>query len=179
MQYWLSRAGCAPESLGRRAADLSLGRAPGLLCLKSQYTLLVPLSTLYFSLLNQRLLMIKIIKGMHYFPDLLIHWFICSGQLPCQFCCKRKKGMMKKTFIWLSSLLHLYAVRVKLIKNVTRSANGSKFWGPYWLQNLGPMRVFGLLRLSRAMVQSYKMCSNPAETHRKQQRQGIPGTHTP
>lgn len=179
MQYWLSRAGCAPESLGRRAADLSLGRAPGLLCLKWQHTLLVPLSTLYFSLLNQQLQMIKIIKGMHYFPYLLIHWFICSGQLPCQFCCKRKKGMMKKTFIWLSSLLHLCAVWVKLIKNVTGTADVSKFWGPYWPQNSGPIKVFGVLRLSRAMVQSYKMCSNPAETHRKQQRQWIPGTHTP
>lgn len=32
----------------------------------------------------------------------------------------------------------------------------------------GLIKVFDLLRWTRAMVQSYKTCSNPAETHRKQ-----------
>lgn len=76
---------------------------------------------------------------------------------------------MKKTFIWLSSVLHLCVVWVKLIKNITGSAD------VLFPENLGHIKVFDLLRWTRAMVQRYKMCSNPAETHRKQRNRN---THT-
>lgn len=68
MWYGLFRAGYAPKSLSKRAANLSLGTAPRLLCLKSQHTLLLPLPTWYFSLINQKFLMFKIIKEKKWLP---------------------------------------------------------------------------------------------------------------
>jgi len=45
-------------------------------------------------------------------------------------------------------------------------------------ENLG-IRVLDHLSWTVAMVHIYKMCSNPAEPLRRQQRQGTPGIHTP
>lgn len=84
-----------------------------------------------------------------------------------------EKGIMKKTFIWPSSLLHLCAVWVELIKNFTGSADG------LFPENLGLIRVLDHLSQTTAMVHIYKMCSNPAEPLTTQQRWGTPGTHTP
>lgn len=86
---------------------------------------------------------------------------------------QEEKGIMKKTFIWPSSLLLLCAVWVKLIKNITGSADG------LFPENLGPIRVLDHLSWTMAMVHIYKTCSNPAELLRTQQRQGSPETYTP
>lgn len=77
MQRWLFRAGYAPASFSKRAANLPLETAPRALCLKSPHTFLLPLSSLRFSLINQQLLMIKIIKERNYSPELGIHWIGC------------------------------------------------------------------------------------------------------
>lgn len=86
---------------------------------------------------------------------------------------QEEKGIMKKTFIWPSSLLHLCAVCVKLIRNITGFADG------LFPENLGPIRVLDHLSWTTAMVHICKTCSNPAEPLRTQQRQGTPGIHTP
>lgn len=87
---------------------------------------------------------------------------------------QEEKGIMKKTFIWPSSLLlHLCAVWVKLVKNITGSSDA------LFPDNLGLIRVLDHLNWTTAMVHIYKTCSNPAEPLRTQQREGTPGIHTP
>lgn len=164
IQHWLFRAGCAPESLSKRAANLSLGTAPRLLCLKSQHTLLVPLSTLYFSLINQQFLMIKNNKGKKLLPgtvNTLIHmcWAVALPAL-----LQEEKGIMRKAFIWPSSLLHFCAAWVKLIKNIT----GSVVVVP-WKFGIdkgawSPKMDYSDVRYSQNVLKSYTTSQNAGKT---------------